>query len=605
MWHLAAACALLAHAPAGPCCAPAAVRVRARARPASGADIRSPLPHMLATANLVNGAPSAAAGALPIAPAARARPREPRLRDVLRNEDASISAALSSEWRALLRAERVHMPLGGVCVLMWHAAHGRVCAAPATYVLARGAVQLALRRVGTRDPLDRPGARLAAAAAAGALARAAGLACGAAALGGAAGALASCAAAVALLDAARRRGVARRVRAAHQLAEAHAASPLVPPPAPSADSRAWAAASGRQGRAALTALALGATELLWACEEAASALAWACERVLVAWLPAAIARLSTLDYAQARRGAAASVASAAGALSSLPDTLAYQANIRGLQFENFLADSWASWLRLRGKWLREGGKRRGRAKGKAAPADGTDWAAVLETTFQATLTAAKGGWVRWQLDAAKGKAGAGGTDAQPLLPSVGRTAGAAGSGTSGASGATRKALPLPLAAPAREPAARAGGSSGGPWAFTQRKAPPLPWLPAQSREPAANEAVDARGGGRGGGRDDARGEGARARAHAPAARADEGGASGEDAPPSSGPFSALGGWLAALLPGGARAPPAAGAPSPAARAAAAPPAARAVEAEASVVAVTIVGGTVAAPAAADDNRQSV
>lgn len=62
----------------------------------------------------------------------------------------------------------------------------------------------------------------------------------------------------------------------------------------------------------------------------------------------------------------------------------------------------ASWLRLRGQWLR-GGNPRKRGKGKPSASDSSDWAAIMETTFQSSITAVKGGWVRWQLDAAKGK----------------------------------------------------------------------------------------------------------------------------------------------------------------------------------------------------------
>lgn len=310
--------------PAGPARAPARLRAHVVGRPVPAANGHA-TPPPLATATLGGGAPTSAARIIP----ARMPSRSHALSDVL-HSNVSVSSALSTEWDVLLAADTVYLPLGGLGVLLWTGSHGTILSAPVTFVLVRSAVQLALRSAGAARPINRPAARLAAVASASALVRAILLVSSCAALLLTSSTLSACAVAASLLGTAQARlGAWRRRRAL-------AATGVAPSPAPKGVSvvrLGWLREAWRHLLGAAATLALAATELLWACEEGARVLAWACERLFVAWLPGLLAYLRGINYAE-------SAASAAAFVGSLPDYLNYQANIRGLQFENFLADSW-------------------------------------------------------------------------------------------------------------------------------------------------------------------------------------------------------------------------------------------------------------------------
>ncbi|KAJ1635686.1 hypothetical protein T492DRAFT_443837 [Pavlovales sp. CCMP2436] len=270
------------------------------------------------------------------------------------NRALSAADALALEWSVLTSAKHAHVPafaLGTVLLCGWRGWH--VSASPSVYLFVRTAAILTSRGSSpggkpasataiADSAAARPAASSAISAALGALARAGALVATALALLAVSSTVGAWGALGALFGGLAERRSARR---AQRRAQAVGQPPLSPAVLAGERTRGtarafWLGKATRHVRAGAATALLGAVELLWACEAGALALAWVLRSLALAWLPALVLRLSALDYEEVSQELKRSVGSASRALSQLPETVAYRANIAGLQFENLLADSW-------------------------------------------------------------------------------------------------------------------------------------------------------------------------------------------------------------------------------------------------------------------------
>lgn len=281
------------------------------------------------------------------------RPAYARLFHSLQNE--TVWSAVALERRALLQPRRIYLPMLAASAAGIAAARGAWFLGPIFYVAARAVAGTAGMRRAADASADMGGVsvrlfaetvvRCVVCALTAAMFLSLSLAlAGLAAVGRAARAVRA---------SARRRAMARQAAR-----DGSAAAPEATPPSADPGSARFLSKAGLGARRtmqnALGYALLALMESIWACE-AAFVL---CTRLWVVGGRLIAGGMRTLRdvewgarFEEARAGLLGAAVAAGAAVASLPETVAYQLNFRGLQFENFLASTWVRSSRARERRL--------------------------------------------------------------------------------------------------------------------------------------------------------------------------------------------------------------------------------------------------------------